>query len=271
MEESSTTALYTGAFVMVFISSLTVALFLFNNILEFQKTTIENNFIFYLYLLIILLSYFFSRSQVKTHQLCFLLGSSFMTLISLRHFSIFVIMSIVNLNILEEISLNIQKWFYVSSSNVNKQKQTINIIFIILLCIICILIFKTKEYEYMPKEKYPLEAIEYIKNNLNDNDRIFNSYEWGSLLIYNGIKPFIDSRCDLYTEEYNKGCQVANDYMNAIMCIEDYNYILKKYNIHYVFINNNTNLYKNIINNKNYERIYYDNISSIFMLKNIDI
>ena len=37
MEESSTTALYTGAFVMVFVSSLTLALFLFNIILNLSE------------------------------------------------------------------------------------------------------------------------------------------------------------------------------------------------------------------------------------------
>jgi lipopolysaccharide export LptBFGC system permease protein LptF len=38
MEESATTAIYTGAFLMVFISSLTIALFLFNNVVNLAET-----------------------------------------------------------------------------------------------------------------------------------------------------------------------------------------------------------------------------------------
>lgn len=43
MEDSSSTALYTGAFVMVFVSSLTISLFLFNSILDFSEKAYDYN------------------------------------------------------------------------------------------------------------------------------------------------------------------------------------------------------------------------------------
>jgi len=43
MGESATTAIYTGAFVMVFVSSLTISLFLFNSILDFSEIAYEYN------------------------------------------------------------------------------------------------------------------------------------------------------------------------------------------------------------------------------------
>ena len=43
MEDSTSTALYTGAFVMVFVSSLTISLFLFNSILDFSELAYNYN------------------------------------------------------------------------------------------------------------------------------------------------------------------------------------------------------------------------------------
>lgn len=43
MEESTSTAVYTGAFVLVFIASLTVSLFLFNSIMDFSERAYEYN------------------------------------------------------------------------------------------------------------------------------------------------------------------------------------------------------------------------------------
>lgn len=43
MEDSTSTALYTGAFIMVFVASLTISLFLFNSILDFSELAYDYN------------------------------------------------------------------------------------------------------------------------------------------------------------------------------------------------------------------------------------
>ena len=114
---------------------------------------------------------------------------------------------------------------------------------------------------------YPLKAVEYIKNEIGNDKRIYNDYGWGSLLMYNNIKVFIDSRCDLYTQEYNSGCTVAKDYADAENCYKDFNEIFEKYNIEYLFIDKERPLYYNVVNNEKYEEIYTDDIASIFIVK----
>ena len=44
-----------------------------------------------------------------------------------------------------------------------------------------------------------------ISNDMFDikNMRIFNEYNFGSQLLFRGIPVFIDSRCDLYSPEFN--------------------------------------------------------------------
>lgn len=121
---------------------------------------------------------------------------------------------------------------------------------------------------YLPKSEYPIDSVNYIKENIGNNSRIFNEYTYGSLLMFNDIKCFIDSRCDLYTKEYNKDCTVAEDYINAINCTGNYEEILSKYNIEYLLISKNSALAKNIFNNSKYEKIFEDKISYVIKVKN---
>ena len=58
--------------------------------------------------------------------------------------------------------------------------------------------------DYVETKVYPVDATEYILNNLEVNDmRIYNSFNFGSYLEFKGIPVFIDSRSGIYTEEFN--------------------------------------------------------------------
>ena len=81
--------------------------------------------------------------------------------------------------------------------------------------------------------------------------------------MFNNIKCFIDSRADLYTKEYNKDCEVADDYIKIIKCSGNYEELLKKYNIEYLLIPKDSELSQNIFNNKKYEKLFEDKISYV--------
>ena len=88
---------------------------------------------------------------------------------------------------------------------------------IVLISILSITIYNktNKNRDYLSKEFYPIEAVEYIKNNLDvDNIRLFNDYNFGSYLLFNDIKVFIDSRADLYTKPFSHlEYDIFDDYM----------------------------------------------------------
>ena len=66
-----------------------------------------------------------------------------------------------------------------------------------------------------------------FKNMLFNNsyDDIYNDYNVGSYLIFNGIKVFVDPRCDLYSQEINN-VDILKDEFD--MPIDD---IMEKYNL----------------------------------------
>jgi hypothetical protein len=58
---------------------------------------------------------------------------------------------------------------------------------------------------------YPVQAVEYVKNS--GGMRVFNDYNWGGYLIWEGIAPFIDGRADMYVF----GGDIFRDYIGATL------------------------------------------------------
>ena len=106
-------------------------------------------------------------------------------------------------------------------------------------------------------KEYPVEAVEYIKNNLDiENLRLYNNYNYGSYLLYNDIPVFIDSRCDLYLPEFN-GLDY-NIFLDEMLIVDNYEEKFDFYNVSHVLLNKDEGLYKILIYNDNYREIYND-------------
>lgn len=103
------------------------------------------------------------------------------------------------------------------------------------------------------------KAMEILKEK--DYERIFNSYNTGGHLIYNGIPCFVDSRAELYSEE------VMEDHVNLFygkVSIEEMNKIIDKYNFDGFYVENTGSLYKFLKLSGRYKEIYCGARYSIF-------
>ena len=104
--------------------------------------------------------------------------------------------------------------------------------------------------------------IEDIKEN--DLKKIYNCYNVGGYLIYNDIKPFIDGRADMYSDNILKDYRIIDTMiLNARELIEEYdfdsflvekgsaidNYIEENPNYIKISSDKNYNLYKKIVAN----------------------
>lgn len=85
--------------------------------------------------------------------------------------------------------------------------------------------------------KYSYKIINYIKDNLNEQDAILNSYSTGNYLLYNDCKVFIDSRQHPFTKEF-QGNNSLDDYLKIVSSKNYYKTLMKlcnKYDIEYIF------------------------------------
>lgn len=235
---------------------------------EFKQATIGYNLDIYLFAFTIIIIYFYSKQKIKLHQLLLFLGTCFMAFNSIRHYSILIVVIVTNLNLLEEILLNIKEKILVGIRK-GKEDLFLQVLYFSFLTLIFsfgieFCIYKSKEV--LPDELYPNQAICYIKENISKDSKIFNMYDWGTLMMFNDIKVFIDSRCDLYLEEYNKNVRVGKDFFDVYYMNVPYTNVFEKYNIDYVFMPKTSELSKFLEEDKKYNLIYEDDISSIFMV-----
>lgn len=213
----------------------------------------------------------FTKSKIKLSDLFMLLGLMLLTILSVRQFSMLIILSLfLCVRIIKSIIMNYNKdGVAIVEEKLSSKKSMILII--ILICIISgIYICNKFNDNYVDETVYPIEACEYILENLDvDKIKIFNEYEYGSYMLFNNIPVFIDSRADLYTPEFNDyKYDVFTDYMNISNIIVNYKEEFEKYEITHVILNKDSKLLNVLVNDIDYFEIYNDDNFVIFEIIN---
>ena len=131
---------------------------------------------------------------------------------------------------------------------------------------------------YIIESSYPVEASKWIKENLDyKNIRMFNEYNYGSYLLLEDIPVFIDSRCDLYTPEFNgekgddgkyHGQDIFSDFMNISSIATYYDTKFNEYDITHVMTKTNTKLNMLLSRDDGYKQIYKDDNFIIYEREN---
>lgn len=133
---------------------------------------------------------------------------------------------------------------------------------------------------YISESSYPVEACNWIKENLDyKNIKIFNDYNYGSYMLFEDIPVFIDSRCDLYTPEFNgtynkekgkyEGKDIFSDYIDTSSLSKYYETTFKKYGITHVITKPNSKINMLVAKDSKYKKIYSDN-SFVIYERNVD-
>jgi hypothetical protein len=116
----------------------------------------------------------------------------------------------------------------------NKRKPDIYTYIMIIILIISYTLVITKAPKNTEKKFFetfiPAGAVEYILDNLDvPNIRIFNDYDPGDYLAFRGIRPFIDTRADVFLKSNNKKEDILNDYCEVYLGKIHYLDFIEKY------------------------------------------
>jgi len=227
------------------------------NIEEFKPLSFATSLGLFIFIYTLFIAIVFKISkQIKLKDILLILGTLFMSCSSLRYILYYVIFSTVILSYISRIKIDFKEHDILA---LNTTKYTV----------ICVAIFslvglRINDIEYMDETQYPVKAYESTKQYFNGDTRVFNEYTWGSYLELNNEKVFIDSRLDLYTEEYNKDVTVFKDYLNIEL---KYKEIIEKYNINMFFIKSNTALETILSVDSDFEEVYNDDVACVYIKK----
>ena len=222
-----------------------------NFIVEHKPAVIMDLPEFYLSLIVLFLSLIILKLKIRLRDLFFLCGFIIMSLQATRNVTLFYIFFSI--------------LFGRTIINYFKDKKLPTIIFILLMIIPINRYNTIKKYDYVGKE-YPSGAISYINKNLNkDEIRIYNEYDIGSYLLFNNIKVFVDSRSDLYEQNFNKMERAILE--DTYLSTDSYNEVLNYYDISHVLLYKSRDIVKILKNDKNYKQLYDDDMFILFERK----
>ncbi|MCL2859827.1 MAG: hypothetical protein FWF46_04575 [Oscillospiraceae bacterium] len=144
---------------------------------------------------------------------------------------------------------------------------------IAIVLIMCLTLVKPKlDDKFVPENWYPVKASDFLLNNVDISKmKLFNEYNYGSYLLYRGIPVFIDSRCDLYTPQFNPGENEFDDFLNITNLSASYEDEFAKYGITHVMLYVNSKLNLLLEKDSNYNVIYSDSNFIIYERLNANV
>ena len=219
-----------------------------------------NNKGYLIFLSVILFILIFKKVKITLKDLFFFLGMTLLSLMQTRQISMAVIF---NGFLLCKLLFQIYEIKSFNEYKVYKFKKCVYlpIVFMMTLVFIVLLpdqINKFKSDKYIDDELYPVKLVEYVKENIDyQNKRFYNDYNYGSYLLFNDIPVFVDSRADLYTKEFNdfSGNDILTDLNNFYY---DFDNMLEKYKFDYFIVNKDKELDILIRKGYDYKLLYED-------------
>ena len=204
----------------------------------------------------------FTDTKIRLKDFFMLGGLIVLALMSRRQLSMLVLLGVYSIN-----RLLTDLFYKYDKEGLTKFTEIIasgfgKIITILLIVLLSIAIYKSQIGDkFIDANEYPVEASKYIKEQLNlEEIRLYNEYNYGSYLLYEGIPVFIDSRADLYTPEFNgdKDKDVFTDFIRTSALNVHYETIFNKYDITHLIIPNNAKINLFVSKDDNYKELYKD-------------
>lgn len=203
----------------------------------------------------------FTKVKVKLSDLFLLGGLILLTIMSRRQSSMLFFVGILIMN--KIVCKLIEMYDKDGINEILKYFTSIIGKIIIYSVFVVFMIFslkQSKDEEIVSKKSYPVEATEFIKNNLDVKEiKLFNEYNFGSYLLYNDIPVFIDSRADVYDPQFNEWeDDIFRDFINLTNACNDYEEKFVHYGITHLLIYKNSTLDKVLRLDTNYNELYKD-------------
>ena len=187
------------------------------NINEHLPVVLADNYkllaVFIIYITVIA----FTKIKIRISDLFMIGGLALLAIYSKRQASMFYLIGSIILNrYITEIIIQ----YYGKEGLKKLETISSNYIEMILIAVIVTIISlkpieDKKNWQYVDELSYPVQASQWIKENLNIKEiKLYNEYNFGSYLIFEGIPVFVDSRCDLYLPEFNKDVHIFSDFLD---------------------------------------------------------
>lgn len=218
-------------------------------ILEMKPLTIGRFPIIYLYIFIILVSYYLNKNKkINVRYVLLFLGTLFMAFMNNR--------SVLFLLITGGLSLvyNLGDYFKIETFNSGNNKMVTIATFIT----ICLWLFiYTFRFDIGTDNNIMLKAAEYLDENVKSDISVYTDYNNGQYLQWKGYKTYIDARAEVYLKANNGKEDIMKEFCDLESREIDYQDFLDKYKFDYLVVEDSDILFSYLqIDSYGYKLVY---------------
>lgn len=209
----------------------------YDHIAEMQPTIPLANIAFLTFTITVACFIAFVPSKLKSEHGFLLAGLLFMGLCSNRYAFLLVF---IGSYVLNDVVISATNLLIRDDIDILEKIFSSKIAFLVLVFLVTIFttnhLLDMSQHDYAKEDMYPVKAVEYIKENLDyENIRIYNSYNFGSYLMFHDIPVFIDSRLDVYCSEFND-TDIFYDYIYISNGVGHYEDVFDKYDFTHILL-----------------------------------
>jgi hypothetical protein len=211
------------------------------------------------------LSFIASKKRPAWTDVILFAGTGAAGLLSARHIPLFAIVAspIVARYLLK--SLEGSRLYPVlsgqSTARLSGRLQILNWL-LLLICIAAAAVWvfnKTQQNEQAIAEQYPVFAVDYLQSSGLDQQRGYNSYNWGGYLIWRGIPVFVDGRADVYGDDF------LHSYRRTFDLTSQWREPLDEYEVDYVLMESGHSLLTLLDSSKEWKQAYRDDVGAVYV------
>lgn len=204
-----------------------------------------------------------NHEKTDKTKILLIITMTFLSLMYLRHIPFFVLTSGIFLyddfySLINELRTNNEDF----NKSICLFKEILVYTFIVIILLPAIL-WKKKEIRITETE-YPRFAVEFIKiNNITGN--LFINFDWGSYAAYKLYPNNLIVMDGRYEEVYNP--ELLIDLKKFHLKKGDWYKVIREYKTDVMIIEKKYPVYKEILNNPNWEIVFENNLSGVFLPK----
>lgn len=206
----------------------------------------------------------YKKSNISLRYGLLLLGVTILAITHIRNYSLYIIGAILPLALyLKNILRNNMKDKFIIDK---EYRRHYTLVICILFVYIILLVPITNNKFTNTLEK----GIDYLlKYNKKENIILYAGYNNGSYCEFRGLKPYIDSRAEIFLKSNNKKKDILKEYYLLSNNRLDYNKFIDEYKFTHLIVSKGENIYGYIKNDKKYKVIFKGKGYMIFERKDL--
>ncbi len=211
-----------------------------------------------------LLSFIMSKKRPAWTDIILFAGTGAAGLLSARHIPLFAIVASPTIARYLLSSLEGSRLYPLlsgqSTAQLTGRLKTLNWLLLVVAVIAAgIWVFnKMQQNEEAIAEQFPVSAVDYLESSGLDEQRGYNSYNWGGYLIWRGIPVFVAGRADVY------GADFLHNYRRTYDLSLQWNEPLADYDVDYVLMESSHPLLSLLDTSNEWEQGYRDDVAAIY-------